>query len=110
MRMPTASKIAFAIAGATGISALSPMPLAPKGPVGSGTSRRIVSIVGRHVAEGRQNVIDEIWIDQLPIVIGDFFKHRLTDAGNRGAGELLPATERVERLADIDRGRIFESA
>lgn len=46
MRAPVASWIAARIAGAVGIRPGSPTPLAPNGPVGSGSSTRITSISG----------------------------------------------------------------
>src|SRR5258705_9530715 len=62
----------------------------------------------RHITERRQNVIDQVRIDQLSVVVGDLFEHRLADPGDRGAGKLLAAAERIERLADVDRRRIFK--
>ena len=108
MRTPTASKIALAIAGATGISALSPMPLAPNGPFRCGISMAIGSMTSGHVAQRRQDVIDQIGIDQLAVIVSDLFKHRLADAGDRRAGELLATAERVEGLADVHGGSILD--
>ena len=50
--MPTAAATAFAIAGAAAITGASPMPFAPNGPSGAGTSTISVSMSGTRSATG----------------------------------------------------------
>ena len=54
---PSALAMALPMAGATGGSAASPIPLAPKGPSGWGVSTVIGSKVQRMIFHGRQHVL-----------------------------------------------------
>ena len=59
MRTPVASWIALRIAGAVGISACSPIPLAPNGPTGRGVLDQD-RLDRRHVADGRDQIVVQV--------------------------------------------------
>src|SRR3990167_6081284 len=57
---------------------------------------------GGHIAEGRKHVIHEIGIHDLPVVKDYLFEKGLAHPGDGGALELLPTTQRVDRLAHVN--------
>ena len=98
MRTPVAWWIALRIAGAVGISACSPMPLAPYGPTGDGSSIRMHS-TGRHVADGR----DQIIVQVLAAAGMKLLHQREAEPLRDAAFDLAFHQRRVDRAADVVR-------
>ena len=97
--------MALRIAGAVGISACSPMPLAPNGPSGDGSSIRI-ELDRRHVADRRDQVVV-----QVLAAAGDELLHQRHAEPLRDAAlDLAFDQGRIDRAADIVGGRDLQDA
>ena len=99
MRTPVAWWMALRIAGAVGISACSPTPLAPKGPAGRGILDQD-AVDRRHVADGGDQVVVQV----LAAAGEEFLHQREADALGDAALDLALDEGRVDGAADIVRG------
>ena len=99
-RGPEAATIALATAAGPGDGA-SPMPLAPNGPSGAGTSTMSVSMIRDH-GRPRERVVQERARQQLALVVVDvLLEQRPADALAAAAAHLALDQRRVERAADV---------
>ena len=98
MRAPVACGIALRIAGAVGISAGSPTPLAPNGPSGSGSSIRMDSIGARR--RGRDQIVVQV-VGAAGVV---FLHQRHADALCDAALDLALHLRGIDRAADVVGG------
>ncbi len=90
--------MALKIAGAVGISACSPMPLAPNGP----TEERVLdqdALDRRHVANRR----DQIVVQVLALAGEELLHQREAEALRRAALDLAFDQRRIDRPADVVR-------
>ena len=90
--------MALKIAGAVGISACSPMPLAPNGPIGG----RVLdqdALDRRHVADGRNEVVVQV----LALAGEELLHQRETETLRGAALDLAFDQRRIDRAADVVR-------
>ena len=101
---PVAARIAATIAGVLEIVGGSPTPFAPYGASGCGNSMR--SHDHRwHVEHRREQVIGERRVPHRAVLQLDLFHHGEAEALRDAALQLADDRERIDRLADILRGR-----
>ena len=96
---PVASKMAFMMAGAVGISACSPTPLAPNGPERLRGLDEMHLDIG-HVADGRDQVVVQV----LGAAGDELLHQRQAQALGDAADDLALDLGRVDGAADIVRG------
>ena len=83
-------------------------PLEPNGPGPFSLSTKIVSKSFGKSLETRHPIVDQIGVEQLAVLVNHFFHQAVAD-GVHDAALVLPFAEhRVNRLADVGEGNIFE--
>ena len=105
---PDAAAIALAIAAGTPQTGGSPMPLAPNGPSGAGTSTIRVSIGGTWSVLGQRVLGEGAALELAVLVVVELLEQRPADALRGAAVHLALDQRRVERLADVLRDHVGE--
>ena len=97
--------MAFAIAGAAAITGASPMPFAPNGPSGAGTSTISVSISGA-LGDGDRVVEERAGLELPVVVVRQLLEEGPADALRRASPHLSFDERRVQGAADVLRDRV----
>ena len=101
--MPVACATALKIAGAAPSIGSSPMPLAPPGPYGYGTSSKY-DADRRQVHRGRHDVVGHLRVGHSPLAPRDIFVERPADPLRDTAFDLSAGEDRVDDLAHFLNG------
>ena len=105
---PSASSIACANSGPTGMAPASPAPLMPSGLSGDG-GHRVGDLHVRHFERGRQQIIGERGVEQLPVVVEhELLVEGIADALRDAAVDLAGEDQRIDDGAAIVHDDVFE--